>query len=145
MAFGNLLSDGAVATLRKLIREENAKYRNERPLRARWFPRRGGGGSSTVPAADQGCSCGSCIDAGAVTACGSISGNAATNYKFTTTDVVLRSVFGTEVVLTHSSSCTWESDTFTADLGDGSHDYTWKLVFAGEGVEEATLTLEDET
>lgn len=36
MALGNLLSDAAVATLRRLIREENAKYRNERPLRARW-------------------------------------------------------------------------------------------------------------
>lgn len=94
------------------------------------------------------CACGDCIAAGSVTGCAALTDDAPLNYRITMPTAALIAAFGTYVVLTHAggSSCTWESDTFTAlDLGNGSHNYTWKLVFAGEGVEDATLTLEDET
>lgn len=111
---------------------------------------RGGGGSTIINVPSVGessCTCGTCIDAGSVTDCASLTDDAPLNYRITLTDATLIAAFGTYVVLTYtgSASCTWESDTFNSiDLGDGSHNYTWKLVFAGEGVEEATLTLEDE-
>lgn len=93
------------------------------------------------------CTCGTCIDAGSVTDCASLADDAPLNYRITMPTAALIAAFGTYVVLTYtgSASCTWESDTFNSiDLGDGAHNYTWKLVFAGEGIEEATLTLEDE-
>ena len=40
----NVLSDKAIEQLRRLVREENAKYRNTEPLRRRWT----GGGDGQI-------------------------------------------------------------------------------------------------
>ena len=139
------LTKEALQTIRRLVREEAAKFRNPIPLRKRWTGGRGGGGTTTTTSSGETCGCGTCLDAGSISACSAI-GDAPLNFKFSLTGTAMTGAFGQTVVLTHVSSCTWESDEFASvDLGDGNHDYTWRLVFTGDGVEEATLTLVDET
>ena len=101
--------------------------------------------STTPSSSSSSCDCGPCIAAGSVTGCVAI-GEAPANFQVPLTDSGLIAAFGPNVVLTYVSGCTCESDAFPAvDLGAGSHTYTWKLVFAGKSVEDAVLTLEDET
>lgn len=107
----------------------------------KWVAFVGGGG--IVPLTEP-CECGDCVTGGAIDDCVAI-GDATTEYSIPLTGI-LALEFGDTVILTHVSSCTWESDLFEdVDLGDGDHDYKFKLVFSGTSIEEAELTLEDET
>lgn len=110
----------------------------------------GGTGSGGSSGGESDCACGGCLSAGAIDACGAI-GEAPTEFVLATSQVFpdvsdAVDIFGSEIVLTHDSSCTWLSDTFeNVDLGDGEHDYVFKLVFSGTDPGEVELTLEDET
>lgn len=91
------------------------------------------------------CECGGCVESGSITDCAAI-GEALNSYRVNMPNADYREAFGNFVVLEWSTGCTWVSDVFTeVDLGDGNHDYTWKMVFTGKSIEEVTITLEDET
>jgi hypothetical protein len=109
--------------------------------------RRSGTTGQSEPGTFTDCSCGGCLEAGSIDACAA-AGEAPQDFvlSLASASAAIRDAFGASVVLTHDSSCTWLSDTFEdVDLGDGDHDYFFKLVFSGTSIEEATLTLEDET
>lgn len=126
------------------IRELWAEVRKYRTIPVRVPMGGGGGGGGTTGTSTSPCNCGDCIAAGAIDACAEFD-EAPTQYSLPLTGE-LALAFGSTVTLVHVSSCTWESDLFEdVDLGDGDHDYTFVLVFTGDGVEEAELTLEDET
>jgi len=122
-------------------------------LSAWWDPQRGAYiplKSTTIPegtsvaGVSNNCSCGDCVDSGTVTACTAI-GEAPLYFRIPMTHFLLSPHFGTEVILTHVSSCTWQSPAYSLDLGSGTKDYTWKLVFTSKSIEGAELTLEDDT
>lgn len=144
MASPGKVSPGAWERVTRGIRKvEQLPRRLWRPRRPRVVPAAGAVG--TTSATDTDCRCGGCLQEGSITACAAV-GSAPEEFRLLLLTGELANAFGNDVVLAHISGCTWESDLFEdVDLGDGLHDYTFRLVFSGTSIEDATLTLEDET
>lgn len=112
------------------------------PQRGAYIPMKSEIGSNEILGTVDNCECGGCVGSGAITDCAVID-EATNSYRLPMIEQKYIDEFGDFVILVWETGCVWKSDVFeNINFGDGLKDYFWKLVFAGTGIEQVTLTLE---